>query len=55
MIRAADAALGEGARVVLVEEDPGLLARVEEALHDADSATAPPRILHGRWSPARSC
>lgn len=36
MICAADAALAEGAHVVLVEEDPGLLARVEDALQAAD-------------------
>jgi hypothetical protein len=33
--RAADEAFGGGARIVLVEEDPGLLARVEDALRSA--------------------
>jgi hypothetical protein len=36
MIRAAREALGDGVRVVLVEEDPGLLSRVEDALRDAE-------------------
>lgn len=36
MLRAAGEALGDSARVVLVEEDPGLLARVDDALRDAE-------------------
>jgi len=34
-VRAADEALGGGARIVLVEEDPGLLARLEDELRGA--------------------